>query len=71
MTRSGRRSLFDMVAGLAAVVGVSLLLTSLVEPFSTGRLALETGLVVPLVASIVWRLIVAARRKRRGSHSAR
>lgn len=60
---SGRRSAFDVIAGIAAFSGLSLLVLGLAEHPRPERLAIELALTPPLLSLIGWNLLGNARRK--------
>lgn len=66
---SGRRYAFDVIAGIAALVGLSLLVFGLAEHPATGRVAIELALTAPLVISIGWNLLTKAGRNWRSNSS--
>lgn len=59
---SGQRSAFDVIAGIAAFVGLSLLALGLVEQPATERVAIELALAAPLLGSIGWNVMAKAPR---------
>lgn len=66
---SGRRSAFYVIAGVAALFGLSLLVLGLAERPSPERLSIELALIAPLLSSIGWKLLGNARRNWRTHNS--